>query len=135
MMRAEVSLKIDPSKLNAMLESVDQYLEYAATDCEKKIKKSITSGSKSGEQYTRNNTIHQASAPGEAPANDTGKLAGSVKAKKINKNHYQVDIAAEYALYLEFGNSRIQARPFIIPAFLNVVKRLNRWLLNRRSAL
>jgi HK97 gp10 family phage protein len=135
MMRAEVSLKIDPSKLNAMLESVDQYLEYAATDCEKKIKKSITSGSKSGEQYTRNNTIHQASAPGEAPANDTGRLAGSVKAKKINKNHYQVDIAAEYALYLEFGTSTVQPRPFIIPAFLNVVKRLNRWLLNRRSAL
>jgi len=135
MLTAQVSLKIDPSRLNEMLNSVDQYLEYSALECEKKIKKSITTGSKSGIQYTRNNGFHQASAPGEAPANDTGKLAGSVKAKKINKNHYEVDITAEYALILEYGTSVMQPRPFIVPAFLNVVKRLNRWLLNRRSKI
>lgn len=135
MMKAEVSLKIDPSKLNGMLDSVDQYLEYAAIDLEKKIKKSINSGTKSGEQYTRGNKIHQASAPGEAPANDSGKLASSVKAKKVKKNHYEVDITAVYSVALEFGNSRVQARPFILPAFLNVVKKLNRWLLNRRKNL
>ena len=133
MLSATVSLKITPEKLNRMLEESGQMLEYAALACEKEMKKSITSGSKTGNIYSSDNKIHISSAPGEAPASDTGHLVNSIKMKKNSKYSYEIDITAVYSVLLEFGGARIQARPFILPAFKNSVKKLNRYLLNLRK--
>lgn len=58
---------------------------------------------------------HQASAPGEAPARDTGKL---IRAMRYNSRRLPngaeviVQNEADYAMYLEFGTSKMQPRPF-----------------------
>ena len=65
-----------------------------------------------GAQYGR----HRASAPGDAPAVDTGRLRQSISAVRIDTGHWRVGTNVEYALYLEFGTRKIAARPFMRPA-------------------
>ena len=79
--------------------------------------KSIQRGTKSGvvyQKYTPNRT-HQASAPGQAPASDTGRLANSITAD-IDGKQATITAATEYAAPLEFGTRDIQPRPFMVPA-------------------
>ncbi len=79
---------------------------------------SIQRGPKSGETYTHGRKTHTASAPGEAPASDTGNLAKSIRVKLEKARGYAEVIAhAPYAPHLEFGTSRMAARPFMGPAF------------------
>ena len=80
--------------------------------------KSILSGSKSGRLYRRRGTVHQASAPGEAPANDTGTLANSAEAKLVDINRAVVNFNAQYARFLEFGTTNIAPRPYARPALM-----------------
>jgi HK97 gp10 family phage protein len=64
--------------------------------------------------------FHQASAPGEAPATDTGTLVSSIESKvEVG----WLDIASAvvwtekpYAKWLEFGTTRMEPRPFFTPA-------------------
>ena len=79
--------------------------------------KSIQRGTKSGIVYekTNPNRTHRASAPGEAPATDTGRLVSSIKAN-IEGKSAEVEAATEYAAYLEFGTRTIEPRPFLFPA-------------------
>lgn len=60
--------------------------------------------------------IHRASAPGEAPATDTGNLVNSGYAKRARRALWHVGYTAEYARPLEFGTPRILPRPFLRPA-------------------
>lgn len=63
---------------------------------------------------------HQASAPGEAPANDTSFLVNnrsvSVDAAELRA---QIAFHAAYALMLEVGTDRMEPRPFARPALVN----------------
>lgn len=77
--------------------------------------KSIQRGPKTGRQYTRRSVTHQASAPGEAPATDTGRLAGSVK-RVDDGIEVAVGTSVEYGAFLEFGTSKIKPRPWLFPA-------------------
>jgi HK97 gp10 family phage protein len=47
-----------------------------------------------------------------------------VKHKKIKDNEFDVTISSNYAIFLEFGTSRIQPRPFIRPGIEKIRKRL-----------
>ena len=68
---------------------------------------------KTGRFYGR----HQASAPGEAPATDTGALVGSIVAEPQPENMSAVLVARmPYAVHLEFGTRNMAARPFLAPA-------------------
>jgi HK97 gp10 family phage protein len=79
--------------------------------------KSIQRGTKSGIVYEKTSPkrTHRASAPGEAPATDTGRLAGSIRAD-IEGLKAEVVADTEYAAWLEFGTQNIQPRPFLVPA-------------------
>lgn len=78
---------------------------------------SIQTGRKSGRLYRRGkNRWHRASAPGEAPATDTGLLASSGYQKQVGPLLREVGFTADYAPYLEFGTGRIAPRPFLRPA-------------------
>ena len=59
---------------------------------------------------------HQASAPGEPPANDTGHLTNSVSHRMTGPTEGVVEVGAEYGVYLEMGTSRMAPRPFLGPA-------------------
>tara|TARA_R100000655_G_scaffold6783_1_gene19099 strand:+ start:198 stop:647 length:450 start_codon:yes stop_codon:yes gene_type:complete len=80
--------------------------------------RSIQQGSKSGKTYKKYNPTrtHKASAPGEAPASDTGFLVSNIRVKE-EKDVVQVRSEASYSKFLEFGTSKMLARPFLFPAF------------------
>ncbi|MFZ6028037.1 MAG: hypothetical protein ACOYYS_10005 [Chloroflexota bacterium] len=72
---------------------------------------------KTGQVYLRRGKSHQASAPGEMPAVDTGNLTNSVQVERMPDGvSTAVYTAAEYAEVLEFGGVRIRPRPFMTPA-------------------
>ncbi len=103
----------------------------AAYDLEAHAKAEIQTGTKSGETYkiaTEKGVItHKASAPGEAPANLFGVLAGSISTVPSDDPtalEARVIVTAEYGAALEFGreDGSISARPFIRPAADQVEK-------------
>lgn len=79
--------------------------------------KSIQRGTKSGIEYQKYSPRrkHRASAPGEAPATDTGRLANSIQAD-IEGKQATVFTNVEYAPWLEFGTQAMKPRPFMYPA-------------------
>lgn len=78
----------------------------------------IQRGPASGVVYTKKNPnrVHQASAPGEAPATDTGRLANSIEFDQIGPLTATVGSSLLYALYLEYGTTRMAPRPYFRPA-------------------
>ncbi len=59
---------------------------------------------------------HQASAPGEPPAIDTGYLQNSIEEAMIDQTTGVVAVGADYGLYLEMGTVNMAPRPFMVPA-------------------
>jgi hypothetical protein len=80
----------------------------------------IMTGPKTGRVYKVSKTgkSHQASAPGEAPATDTGNLVNSIQSEFEGKLKGVVNVAAEYAEVLEFGSAdgKLARRPYLTPA-------------------
>lgn len=81
-------------------------------------KRSIQRGDKTGVTYQLYGPkrTHQASAPGEAPASDTGRLANSINMHTLNPLSYAVFTNLPYGRYLEFGTTDISERPWLRPA-------------------
>lgn len=61
---------------------------------------------KHGMYYERGTRLHQASAPGEMPAMDTGHLANSIQTHIDANGQGLVYTDAEYAVYLEYGTGQ-----------------------------
>ena len=81
--------------------------------------KSIQTGAKSGVMYQMYNPRreHRSSAPGQAPASDTGNLVSKIIVKQKTKNITNVESNADYSAFLEYGTSKMEPRPFMLPAF------------------
>lgn len=82
--------------------------------------KSIQRGTKTGTVYERGpgqnlSGTHQASAPGQAPATDTGRLVSSIKAVS-NGLSGAVFSKLDYSFWLEYGTIRMEPRPYLNPA-------------------
>lgn len=80
------------------------------------IQTRIQRGPKTGRIYRRGNILHQASAPGQAPATDTGFLVASIDYTKQDKLTAVVGSRLVYAAYLEFGTMKMAPRPAWRPA-------------------
>lgn len=85
--------------------------------------KRVQSGPASGRTYELTNPkrTHTASAPGEAPATDQGRLVQSITFNKIGPMTATVGSDAVYAAALEFGHNYgggrvIEPRPYFTPA-------------------
>ena len=87
---------------------------------EAEAKQSIQRGVKSGRIYKRRSVVHQASAPGEPPASDTGFLVSNITKTAVEKSGTELSISIEskapYSKFLEFGTRKMSARPFLQPA-------------------
>lgn len=59
---------------------------------------------------------HVPSAPGQPPNNDTGVLAGNIETVAVRPLLVRVKSKAPYASALEFGTSKMAARPYMKPA-------------------
>ena len=98
------------------------------------IVKRIQRGPATGRVYQKTSPrrTHQASAPGEAPSTDTGRLANSITFDKVAKMSATVGSKIVYAAALEFGTGSIRPRPAWVPSIEEItpeyVKRLQRAL-------
>ena len=80
----------------------------------------ILSTQKTGRLYRRRGAEHQASAPGEPPATDTGRLVNSINTEVDTQNLVvRVTANAAHADALEFGTRNMEPRPFMRPALAN----------------
>ena len=79
--------------------------------------------SKSGKIYKVNKgkQLHQASAPGESPAMETGDLVNAISGELIAKTKTGATgalvIGAEYGIHLEFGTKYMAPRPSLRVSF------------------
>lgn len=72
-----------------------------------------------GRTYRRGGVVHVASAPGDPPAPDTGRLRasiGSELARDAKGLHARVGSRYPVAVWLELGTRRTAPRPFLRPA-------------------
>ena len=95
--------------------------------------KSIQSGAKSGIMYQKYNPRreHRASAPGQSPASDTGNLVSKIIVKQKSADVTNVESNANYSAFLEYGTSKMEARPFMFPAFEKSKKPILNAVFNR----
>lgn len=94
-----------------MPNAVGKIVRKTARDIEADAEQSME-GPKSGQMYG----AHQASAPGEAPAVDTGNLKGSIDTEMTSKTTAVVAVGAEYGAHLEYGTRKMTMRPYMRPA-------------------
>lgn len=94
------------------------------------VVKSIQRGPASGTTYQKYNPrrTHTASAPGQPPMTDTGRLAKNIQFDKVNDLTATVGSDVAYAAYLEFGTSRMAARPYFRPATEKIRDKFNKRL-------
>jgi hypothetical protein len=79
------------------------------------MEKNISSRYGSGRFYNRRGKDHRASAPGNYPVVDSGALKAAINVIRGRAvDNVDLIINSNYALDLEYGNSRMQSRPFII---------------------
>lgn len=81
-------------------------------------KRKIQRGPASGEVYDISGPpqrTHQASAPGEPPMSDTGRLASSIENRVDGLTGY-VFTRVKYGNHLEFGTRKMAARPWLFPS-------------------
>jgi hypothetical protein len=69
-------------------------------------------------------TAHQASAPGEPPSSDTGRLLTAITHRMDVEDKIVGRVVANvnYALYLELGTRYMEPRPFLRPALSGGMK-------------
>ena len=121
----KVSVKIDRekgnyAKLNAEItKKMKQVIVYGVNATRNTAVDNILRGSKTGETYEKYNPrrSHRASASGEFPASDTGFLANNIITKLSSDGlSGEVTSRADYSQFLEFGTSKMGARPFMQPS-------------------
>jgi hypothetical protein len=81
-----------------------------------------------GRIYKRRTITHQASAPREAPAIDTGTLVNSFQKKTTDAMHAEIYSNMEYSLALELGRPEhnLEPRPYMVPAAQVAHKQITR---------
>lgn len=95
---------------------VDELVEVIAHEGRNIVVRSMAQSPATGETYTRSGGVtHTASAPGNPPRIDTGELVNSITPNKRSEALWAVDAGTEYAHYLEYGSTRIAARPYMGP--------------------
>jgi HK97 gp10 family phage protein len=128
-----------------IMDPIEKNLIAIGYQMENEIKMSFTTGS--GREYKRGGKIHVASAPGDPPAVDTGRLRASISTNWSGGGERGEDQVGDpggerggdvfkvvvgtnvkYAPFLEFGTSRMAARPFIRPIFEKYAANIIRYL-------
>ena len=109
------ALKAMGGKLEA---EVGKAVVGTALELQGDVRKRIQRGPASGRVYQRQNPrrTHQASAPGEAPQSDTGRLASSIFFEVDGALTATVGSRLAYAQWLEYGTTRMAQRPYFRPA-------------------
>ena len=109
-----------PQHMKKHRRGLENALYEIGADVIEETRRLIINGPKTGRIYSFRGGRHQASAPGEAPANRTGRLARSGDYKVKNWQEMTVGETADYAKFLEDGTrGRIAPRQHLIRAVNN----------------
>ena len=99
--------------------AIHRIIPSAGQDTMNTAKQSIQSHSSSGRTYEKYKPrrTHTSSAAGNPPNTDTGFLASNITLIfDIDRLGVSVESQADYSGFLEFGTSKMQARPYLQPA-------------------
>lgn len=90
-----------------------------AMDTQNEAVRGIQRGPANGRTYKRGTVTHTASAPGQFPMSDTGRLASNVESILATPANIQAKVGTNivYGAYLEFGTSKMAARPWLQRSF------------------
>ena len=124
-----VTMKVNPAEERRLIKALRELGDDAEDELSKAINatglslrgsivKKYRRGPATGIVYEKYNPrrTHQASAAGEAPATDTGRLADSVTFDRQGKLQVEVSTDVEYGPPLEFGTRTIEPRPNWVPS-------------------
>lgn len=116
------SSNLDKRKLEQMIRTqpqvTGQWLRMVSVEMVGDLKESMLDSPASGATYSRGEgRTHTASSPGNPPRPDMGVLINTVRERSVKPFHRVIEVGTEYALPLEFGTTRVQARPFMRPLF------------------
>lgn len=92
-----------------LTKAANRVVYWGADQIRAEAHRSISAGSVSGKN-------HVPSSPGEPPNRDTGNLQAHIEAVNVRPLVAEVRSEAEYAGDLEFGTSKVAARPYMRPA-------------------
>lgn len=114
-MASRVEINI-PLAHRVAMDAAERGVRAATLDAEA-IAKVLLSQPGTGRTYQRGKTVfHTASAPGEPPAPDTGRLRASVATEVLRAPDEVIGIVSanmQYAAHLELGTERIKPRPYL----------------------
>jgi hypothetical protein len=102
-------------------------VDAAALEAVTNVRKAIQGPPKTGREYPRgikSDKVHRASAPGQAPATDTGTLVSSIYIEDRGPNTKAIGSRLPYAFYLEFGTFKMASRPSWIPAVERTIPKM-----------
>jgi len=110
--------------------AVTKDLQLSALKIQGDAQEAIQRGSRSGRVYKRRSVTHRASAPGEFPKTDTGDLVSNIIVKNRGKGaEVGSSAGAPHGLFLEYGTSKMEPRPWLLPTFnanlRSIERRLN----------
>lgn len=100
-------------------EAVVDTINDIAMDTQQEAVRGIQRGPASGRTYKRGTITHTASAAGQFPMSDTGRLAANVEFEIATKSKAVAVVGTNiaYGPHLEFGTSKMAARPWLMPSF------------------
>ena len=111
--------KWNDALVSKMYRSVETGVDSAVEEVYKETFHLVLNTPKTGRLYKRKGgRVHQASAPGESFANDTGNALRNMK-KERRKYVGEVVADYEYALALELGTEKMAPRPTLSRALQN----------------
>lgn len=99
--------------MSAFPKAINKAVAQTANNVRNEAITSISREQSMGRVYQRGNITHIASAPGDAPNTDSGRLVDSIAVEKIRTSVYAVGTSVEYGKYLEFGTRQMAARPWL----------------------
>lgn len=115
--RETVQLRLERATSKQAIENVGRALYWGADQIKSEAKHLITEGSVSGKNHVR-------SLPGEPPNRDTGVLDSNIEAVQTAPLRAEASSNAPYAVPLEAGTSKMEARPYMGPATRNKRKEI-----------
>ena len=94
----------------------DKALTAFCFDGKRYVRQIIKDSPPTGNVYMKPSGVsHTASSPGNPPRIDDGILINSITFRKIGEMVRLFEAGAEHAIELEFGTSKMEARPFFGP--------------------
>jgi len=102
----DIKNRFDQGIRDAFFDQGDRNVKYA--------RKEILKRNKTGNLYMIKGKLHRASAPGEFPANLSGKLRKSISYTVRGSNSMEFGDKVEYGKYLELGTEHMKPREHII---------------------